>query len=159
MTDKHLNATPLEYSELAPTFSLDSIDGQTFTRGQFRNKCGLVLIFFQPVPDVIPLLKKIGADLAEYQELNARILGIGRADRTELATFASTLALPFTLLADPTGEAWKAYCRTDLPGYAVFVLDLYGGVDAQKVTSTVKDLPEASQILEWTRAAQYKCSI
>jgi peroxiredoxin len=150
----------LEYGKLSPQFSLESIDGQTYTRGEFRNKSGLVLIFFEPTHEVHAFLRAVCDDEAEYQELNSRILGIGHADKKQLAEMAAPLInLCFTLLADPDGEVWNAYSGLDAPGYGVVVLDLYGGVDAQKMVDHVSALPEAKTILAWTRAAQYKCNI
>jgi peroxiredoxin len=151
--------THLEYGKLSPQFSLEGIDGQTYTRGQFRNKSGLVLIFFEPAPEVQPLLQALCNDEAEYQELNSRILGIGHAEKDALIAMDASLNLCFSLLSDPQGTVWTAYSGSDTPGYGVVVLDIYGGVDAQRMVSAVAELPDSKTILEWTRAAQYKCNI
>jgi peroxiredoxin len=157
--DKQSRKSSLEYGKLAPNFELESADGQTFTRSQFRGKSGLVLIFFEDTPEARTLLQQIAADKDEYSQLNSRIFGIARATRDELAKTASALSLPFTLLADPHNIAWKAYSGSDEPGYGVFVLDLYGGADAQAIADSVAELPNAKTILQWTQAAQFKCSI
>jgi peroxiredoxin len=149
----------LEYGKLAPSFELTAIDGQTYTRQQFRGKSGLVLLFFLPTPEAQLWLKLISRDEAEYKELNAQILGIGRASRDELAPFAAPIKLPFPLLVDPQGETWTAYAGTSDPGYGVFVLDMYGGLEAKAVSDCIDKLPNAATILEWTRSAQYRCSI
>jgi peroxiredoxin len=159
MTDKLGNESPLVYGKLAPDFELESVDGKTFTRGQFRGKSALVLIFFQPTTEVQTLLDKVGEDSDEYNELNVRVFAIARATRDELKPLAAALHPSITLLADPAGEAWKAYSGTDQPGYAVFVLDMYGGVDAQKVATSPSELPNAKTILGWATAAQYRCNI
>jgi peroxiredoxin len=156
---QELEQTPLDYGKLAPEVSLISSSGQKVTRSQFRNKSALVLIFFQPTPEATDLLQAIMHDAAEYAELNAQVIGIGRASQDELAQFAKSHALSLTLLADQQGVAWKAYAGTESPGYGVFVLDLYGGVDSQKVVESVSDLPDAATILTWARAAQYRCNI
>jgi peroxiredoxin len=153
------NRTPLQFGALAPQFSLESTTGGTLTRSQFRNKRALVLVFFQPTPQAIKLLQALSRDEPEYKELNALVIGIGRATRDELKQLADQRGLPLMLLSDPGGSAWKAYTGSDSPGYGVFVLDLYGGVDSQQVTSSVDSLPDASTILDWTRAAQYRCNI
>src|SRR5260370_1795074 len=157
MINKLTRPEPLDYGALAPQFSLTSTDGQIVTRGQFRGKSGLVLIFFLPTPECQKLLTSVKADEAEYRELNAHVIGIGRAESAILVPFAEVLKM--TLLADPKAEAWFAYTGTDATGYAVFVLDLYGGVEAQKVATSLADLPDAATILEWTRGAQYKSNI
>jgi peroxiredoxin len=159
MAEQELNPTPLQPGALAPQFSLQSTDGETITRSQFRNKNALVLVFYQPTPEAIKLLQALSRDEPEYKELGAKITGIGRAKREELQRLATERGISVTLLADPEGVAWKVYTGTDAPGYAVFVLDLYGGVDSQQVASTVDALPDAATILDWTRATQYRCNI
>lgn len=154
-----LEQTPLEYGKLAPEFSLMSLSGQRVTRSQFRNKSALVLIFFQPTPEAADLLETIGRDAAEYAEINAQVIGIGHTSQEDLARLAESQDLSLMLLADPQGVAWKAYSGTETPGYGVFVLDMYGGVDSQMVVESVSQLPDAATILTWARAAQYRCSI
>lgn len=157
MVNKQLQPEPLDYGALAPQFSLISTDGQPVTRGQYRGKQGLVLVFFLPTSECQEFLRAIGSDEAEYRELGTQIVGIGRAERETLMPLANRLKM--CLLADPQGEAWRAYTGTDSPGYAVFVLDTYGGVEEQKVAETLAELPRAATILEWTRGAQFKCNI
>jgi peroxiredoxin len=157
MSGPKVNSTPLEYGALAPEFALESTTGETIRRGQFRNKQALVLVFFLPTPEAESYLQALARDAAEYKELNARIIGLGRAARKELEPLAARL--PFILLADANGVAWKAYSGSDQPGYGVFVLDMYGGVDSQQMADSVAGLPDAKTVLEWTRAAQYRCNI
>src|SRR5260221_9195928 len=107
----------LEYGKLAPSFELTAIDGQKYSRQQFRGKSGLVLLFFLPMPEAQLWLKQISRDEAEYKELNSQILGIGRATLDELAPLAAPIKLPFPLLVDPQGETLKAYAGTPDPGY------------------------------------------
>jgi len=159
MANTEFNQTPLQPGALAPQFSLESTSGETVTRSQFRNKRALALVFFQPTPDAIKLLQALSRDEAEYREVNAQVIGIGRARRDDLKRLAEERGLSVMLLAYPDGVAWKAYAGTDAPGYGVFVLDLYGGVDTQQVASTVEGLPDAATILDWIRAAQYRCNI
>ena len=159
MTNKLTNETPLVYGKLAPNFELETADGQIVTRSQYRNKSGLVLFFFQPTPEAQVFLDNIGEDSDEYNELNVRVLGIVRAGRDALKALIAAIRPSITLLADPKGEAWKAYTGTDQPGYAVVVLDMYGGVDAQQAAVFVSKLPDAKTILGWARAAQYRCNI
>src|SRR5947209_8655332 len=104
MNSPKLEVAPLPYGELAPDFSLTSLAGETITRHQFRGKQALVLVFFQPVPEIRPLFNSIAKDAAEYAELNARVLGIGHAPAEALRPFSD---VPFTLLADPQGITWK----------------------------------------------------
>ena len=159
MIQYRFDSAPLEYHALAPDFSLESTSGQVTTRNQFRNQHGLALVFFQPAPEAISLLEQIDKDEAEYIELNARVLAIGRSPREPLVPLAARLKSFMTFLADPQAVAWKAYTGTQAAGYAVFILDMYGGVDSQQVAASVAELPDAKEILEWMRATQYRCNI
>jgi peroxiredoxin len=154
---KQIRVSPLQYGKLAPAYELEATDGQMYTRSQFRGKSGLLLLFVQNTPEALVLLNAIAADRDEYAELNTRILVIGLDSAKNLAELAN--ALPFTVLADPNGKAWNAYSGIHDPAYGVFVLDLYGGADAQKIADAVSDLPDAATILQWVKAAQFKCSI
>lgn len=159
MTPFKFDSAPLKYHALAPNFSLQSSSGQTVTRNQFRNKHGLTLLFFQPAPEAIALLERISQDEVEYVELNARVIGLVHAQREALAELAAKVTPFMTLLADPDGVTWKAYTGTAQVGCAVFILDMYGGVDSQRVGESINELPDAAEILEWMRATQYRCNI
>jgi peroxiredoxin len=162
MEEKQFSAVKLKGGALSPDFSLETADNhnkQIVTREQFRGKSGLVLIFFQPTPNAVELLKRLEQDDAEYKELNSRVIGIGHASADDLAQLAEDNDINLMLLADPQGSAWKKYAGTDQPGYGVYVLDTYGGVDSQRAAASIGELPSAAQILEWTRGAQYRCSI
>ena len=162
MAETQFSAVKLKGGALSPDFSLETADkhnNQMVTREQFRGKSGLVLFFFEPTPDAVKLLKQLEQDAAEYEELNSRVIGIGRASVDDLAQLAEDNDIKLTLLADSQGSAWKKYAGTDQPGYGVYVLDTYGGVDSQRAAASIGELPNAAQILEWTRGAQYRCSI
>lgn len=157
MTDA-LNATPLKYGSVAPDFWLETLAGEQITRHQFRNKAALVVFLFTPSPAAWDYLASLATDATEYQELNVKIIAIARADKTaltDISTPANTQLIP-----DPTGKAWRAYTEADpSAAAAVFVLDLYGGVDAQHVAASVAELPTHDRVLEWARGAQYRCNI
>src|SRR5689334_15510619 len=118
---KNLASTPLPFGELAPNFELQTADGHTITRSQFRGKSALVLLFVQPTVEATQYWNEIGADSDEYNELNARVLVIVEVLVQPMATPVHSA---ITLLADPNGAAWKAYSGTDQPGYGAFMLDL-----------------------------------
>ncbi len=143
--------TPLADHALAPNFSLTDESGTLITRGGFRNRSGLVLIFVQTEDDPVvrTLIAGVARDLAVYQRLNARPFVI--------APVRGESALP--LLQDGDGAAWQAYSEGGVARYGVFVLDLYGGVDSQAVTDDPAELPDAATLLEWAQAAMYRCNV
>ena len=151
---------PLPYGRLAPDFRLESADGSTFTREQFRGRQGLVVLFINPrQPATEPLLKALGQDWAEYVEINTRILAIADLPPADLAPLATALALPFPLLADADNRVWQAYTGEPRRGAALFILDTYGAISAQRLVDFAADLPEATEILELARYTQYRCSV
>lgn len=154
-----LNTTPLKYGSVAPDFWLETLTGEQITRHQFRNKAALVVFLFTPSPAAWDYLASLASDAAEYQELNVTILAVAHADAAALSGI--TVPAAVQLIPDPTGKAWRAYTETDpSPAtVAIFVLDLYGGVEAQQVAATVNELPSHDKVREWARGAQYRCNI
>jgi len=148
----------LPYGQLAPDFALQDANGRDFSRQQFRGRSGLVLLFIPPAPD-LPLLADMARDSGEYIELNARVVLIVHTAPENLKQAAKWGEFPFIVLADPDGIAWKAYTGLENPGYGVFILDTYGGVDEQQVSGSPDAFPGAEKILEWTRGTQYRCSV
>ena len=78
------------------------------------------------------------------------MLGISVDDETSHQAFREKYNLPFTLLADPNGEAGKAYGVTqeDKPWFerSTFVIDADGNV--AKELRRVDPLLHADQVLE-----------
>ncbi|MCC7207581.1 MAG: redoxin domain-containing protein [Anaerolineae bacterium] len=149
---------PLEPGALAPDFELETATGKRISREDFRGKAGLVLVFFRWDPAIRPYLDAIAHDMDEYTLIGSRVLAITDVGREALRA-ALAWQLPFPLAADPDGRAWQAYTRRTEYAYAVFVLDMYGGVDSQKVAATLDELPAPKMALDWSRAAQYRCNI
>lgn len=161
MTDQLTATMPLAPGKLAPAFELQTPDGEIITRNQFRNRSALLILFFQEDGEIRARLDGILQDAKEYAELNVRLLAIGHKTATDLTTLTRQYAPSITFLADPAGRAWSAYTHRppESGGYAAFMLDLYGGVDAQYVATSVAEMPDSNKLLEWARAAQYRCSI
>ncbi len=146
-----MNSIPLKAGDLAPNFSLADGSGQTVTRSQFRNRAGLALIFASDLSDLVvrDLLNGIQRDQDAYQKLGAQTFVITPTSHES----------PLPTLIDANSTTWQRYAQTSEPGYGLFVLDRYGGVDSQIVSSAPADLPDAPTVLEWVRAAMYRCNI
>lgn len=147
--------TPLRFGALAPNFKLQSTSGHPFTREQFRAKNGLLMVFFPTPADarIEPLLREIAASLPAYEQINVRVLAITTSD-------PDLTDLPFSVLLDPDSSVWRAYSlRQSTMGYALFILDTYGGVDSQRVGENFDVLPDAQTMLDWTTSTQYRCNI
>lgn len=152
------NATPLEFGKVAPEFHLKDSHGISHTRSEFRNKSGLLVLFLQPNQESKDYLTRIAADKAEYDELNVKILVVLGMDADHLSQMPADW--PVLWLGDPERSVWKQWTDNAAPdGYAVYMLDMYGGVDSQRVKPTLDGLPPPNILLEWARGAQFRCSI
>lgn len=68
---------------------------------------------------------------SEFAEAGAQVLGVSTDDLETQTRFAESLSLPFPLLADPEGEAARAYGVYQESGHASrvsFVIDPEGHV-------------------------------
>jgi peroxiredoxin len=159
--NESLNTRLLKLGAVTPDFWLTTTSGETITRHAFRNKAGLILFFFTPSESAWTYLRSLAEDEAEYKELNVKIVAIARADADALPV----VELPqlVTLLIDPTDKAWSAYtgllADVHQEAVAVYVLDMYGGLEAQRVAPSIEELPTTQKVLEWSRGAQYRCNI
>ncbi|MCS6872081.1 MAG: redoxin domain-containing protein [Anaerolineae bacterium] len=150
---------PLPYGRLTPDFRLESVTGTLYSREQFRGKRGLVLLFLpQAEPLSAALLRRLKGLWSEFVEINVQVLAIFDARREALMPLAQALDLPFPVLADADNHVWQLYTHEARRGAALFVLDTYGALSAQRVLPSVADLPEADEILDLARYTQYRCS-
>jgi peroxiredoxin len=141
----------LKPGSLAPAFTLPSNDGQPITRSQYRNKAGLLLIFVPSLadPSVAALLEQVAKDTERYSKLRAKVYIISHTPGNA----------PLPVLTDADGTTWRAYSGQSAPGYGVFVLDKYGGVDTQIVGADPAILPDAETLYELMQSTMYKCNI
>lgn len=147
---------PLPYGVLAPDFSLPSITGTIYTREQFRGKQGLVLLFLQQAEThSATILCQIIRLWSEFVEINAQVLTIFEM----LPPPAEAFDLPFPMLVDAGDRVWQRYTQESARGAALFVLDTYGALSAQRVVTHVAELPDAEEILALARYTQYRCSV
>jgi peroxiredoxin len=151
---------PLPYGNLAPDFRLPSVTGAFYSREQFRGKQGLVLLFLQhAAPSSATLLRQIAQLWSEFVEINAQVLAIFDAPLEALAPLAQALNLPFPMLADTEDRVWQRYTHDSERGAALFILDTYGALSAQRVVTNTADLPDVDEVLSLARYTQYRCSV
>ncbi|MDQ2741161.1 MAG: TlpA family protein disulfide reductase [Chloroflexota bacterium] len=103
-----LNAAPL-VGHLAPAFSLADIQGHTVSLRQYSRHIVLLDFFAtwcRPCRQEMPLLGR----LYRAHHPAVEILAIDENEpRSDVATFARDLNLPFAPLLDPSLEAWRRY--------------------------------------------------
>jgi peroxiredoxin Q/BCP len=141
----------VEEGKPAPDFELHADDGRTVKLSDFRGRP--VVLYFYPKDDTPGCTAQacgIRDSYAEFQARGAEVLGISVDDETSHQAFREKYNLPFTLLADPKGEAGKAYgvTREDKPWFerSTFVIDAEGNV--AKELRRVDPLLHADQVLE-----------
>jgi thioredoxin-dependent peroxiredoxin len=141
----------VEEGKPAPDFELHADDGRTVKLSDFRGKP--VVLYFYPKDDTPGCTAQacgIRDSYSEFQARGAEVLGISVDDETSHQAFREKYNLPFTLLADPDGEAGTAYgvTREDKPWFerSTFVIDAEGNVARE--LRRVDPLLHADQVLE-----------
>jgi peroxiredoxin Q/BCP len=115
----------------APAFSLPSTGGRTIALADYRGK-PVVLVFYpgDDTPVCTKQLNSYNTDLAEFEALDAQVLGISAQTVESHEKFAGKQGLKFPLLAD-TDKAVAGLYGTlgplGFPRRSVFIVD-GGGV-------------------------------
>lgn len=95
---------------MAPQFKLQDQNGQWHTLDQYRGKW--LALYFYPkdnTPGCTTQACEFRDNIFAFREAGAVIVGISVDDVASHKKFQEEHGLPFTLLADPTKEAAKAY--------------------------------------------------
>ena len=95
----------------APPVSLESTGGNRISLADYRGKQTVVLAFFPKAftGGCTKEMKGWGEAFEKLGAADAKIFGVSTDDLDTQRKFASSLTLPFPLLADPDGTAAKAY--------------------------------------------------
>jgi peroxiredoxin Q/BCP len=100
----------LNIGDHAPDFTLPSDENQTVSLKDFRGK--KVILYFYP-KDNTPGCTKQACDFRDasldFSAKNTVILGISKDSAKKHAQFKNKYTLPFTLLADESGDVCEAY--------------------------------------------------
>ena len=148
--------TVLSPGELAPDFTLPESGGGTRSLHDLRGK--KVILFFYPKDNTSGCTKEACGfrdSYAEYQGVNAEILGISPDAVKSHDKFAAKYNLPFPLLADTdhqVSEAYGAWGQKSLYGKkymgmlrTTYLIDAEGKVE--QVWTKVKPAGHASEVL------------
>lgn len=148
----------ISIGQTAPDFTLHNTEKNKVSLADFRNKHVLILFFPLAFTGVCTNeLCSMRDSLAEYNNLNAEVLGISVDSLFTLDRFKKENNLNFTLLSDFNKEAATAYgCLYDsfvfdMHGVAkrsAFVIDGEGIVRYAEVLESAGDLPNFQAIQE-----------
>lgn len=146
----------ISIGQTAPDFTLHNTEKNKVSLADFRNKHVLILFFPLAFTGVCTNeLCSMRDSLAEYNNLNAEVLGISVDSLFTLDRFKKENNLNFTLLSDFNKEAATAYgCLYDsfvfdMHGVAkrsAFVIDGEGIVRYAEVLESAGDLPNFEAI-------------
>src|SRR5215831_10163217 len=119
--------------DAAPEFDLSDSSGKRVRLSDFRGKKSVVLYFY-PKDDTPGCTKEACSFRDQYEafkDAGAEVIGVSSDSEASHRKFADKHRLPFTLVADTSGEVRKRYGVPAtlglLPGRVTFVIDR-GGV-------------------------------
>ncbi|MBI3607894.1 MAG: peroxiredoxin [Nitrospirae bacterium] len=102
---------PVRVGQTAPDFTLQDQNGNTVTLSQFLGHHTVVLYFY-PKDDTPGCTKeacRFRDDIARFEALNARVLGVSIDGLDSHRTFAEKYRLNFPLLSDEDHRVSRAY--------------------------------------------------
>ena len=151
-----IGETGLSQGDSAPEFSLPNQHGETVRLSDFAGKQNAV-VYFYPKDDTPGCTKESCAfrdQFEDFTQAGAVVIGISSDSVGSHKKFAAKYNLPFTLLADASGSARKAFevpaSLGILPGRVTYVIDKQGIIQHafSSQMNPVKHIEEALKILE-----------
>ncbi len=148
----------IEAGQTAPDFTLYDSEKNQVTLSELKGQ--IVLLLFFPLAFTSTCTKELCAvrdNIAWYNNLSTKILGISVDSLHTLARFRHEQQLNFTLLSDFNKEASKAYDSIyELFGYnmkgvskrSAFVIDKSGIVRYTEILDNAGDIPDFKAIQE-----------
>lgn len=99
----------LSIGQIAPDFTLNDQQGTSHSLSNYRGQ--KVVLYFYPKDDTPGCTAQACAIADSYGQFEgqAKVIGVSADSEASHAAFALKYHLPFTLLADPSLEAIKAY--------------------------------------------------
>ncbi len=114
-TAQGLETAPKE-GFLAPDFTLQDLNGQTYTLSDLQGQAVLLNFWATWCPPCRAEMPAIAQVYADYQAQGFLVLAVTADDtRAEAASFAAEYGLPFPILVDSSAQVARAYRITSLP--------------------------------------------
>jgi peroxiredoxin len=148
----------LELNAVAPTFTLPAVGGGEVSRGSYRARKHLAVLFLPHVD--LPAREYLEELAAAYQSIvdaGAEALAVVTDKGASADGLRAAVDVPFPLLLDPGGRVAARYLP-DGSTLGVFILDRYGALRHQW-TLTAPPLPAASELISWLEAIDRMCVI
>jgi len=136
-------AEPLAVGAAAPAIKGTNQDGKTVDLGE-QYKKGYVLVYFYPkafTPGCTTEACTLRDAFADLTKLNVSVYGVSHDTAEQQKKFVDQYKLPFTLLADPAGDIYKAFGVPGLGNRQSFLVK-----DSKIVWSDLKAVPDQQAI-------------
>lgn len=140
----------------APDFTLHATNDEEITLSDYRGEQNVLLLFFPLAfsPVCHDELCSLRDNHGEYEDLNARILGVSGDSVFTLKAWTEKEGFPFPLLSDFNHEVAPKYgslfdelaWMQNVSKRSAFVIDKEGIVRYAEVGATPKDLPDFEAI-------------
>lgn len=151
----------LEPGARVPAFSLPGPQGRTYRRSDFRGRRNLALVFVRDAGcgPCQAALREFAAQHREYVERHVQVLAVVPGPPEQAARLQERLGLPYPVLADPEGAAWRAYLgpAARQAEAAVFCTDRYGVLQEQAIRDDALALPSQRDFLAWFDYIEVQC--
>lgn len=101
---------PIKTGDTAPDFSLPDQHGKTRSLRDFKGKW--VVLYFYPkalTPGCTTQAQALRDNIAEFNNLNAEVIGVSGDEPSKLSKFTEKHDLPFTLLGDTEHNMLRSY--------------------------------------------------
>lgn len=136
--------THVNVGQTAPDFSLQGLDGKTYSLEELRKKGPVVAAFFKiscPVCQfTFPFLQRL---YERYGSDDVTFLGISQDDAKATASFAKEYRIAFPMVLDEKEKGYSvsnAYGLTNVP--TVFLIDPEGSVSVSSMGFVKQDLEQ-----------------
>lgn len=147
----------VKIDRVAPPFELPASTGGNIASWDFKAQVPLILFFPHAGCDCCrDSLLRLKQDFSRYQEHRAQVLALAPLPLEECTEFASSLRLPFPLLADRGGVVRGRYLETD-KGVGLFVLDRYGEPYGEWVAAEADALPPTELLVSALELTEIEC--
>ena len=118
-----------EVGNIAPDFTLQTIDGETVTLSDFRGKTVMVNIWLTDCKGCVDEMVHIQAVFDKWSDKELMILAINTTDSAAtVKEFVNSRGFTFPILVDPHGQVSGDYCKFGAP--TTFFIDGKGIVKA-----------------------------
>jgi len=151
---------PVEVGQEAPDFSLYNTELKEISLKDLTSKSNVVLLFF-PLAFTGVCTKELCStrdDIANYEQLNATVVGISVDSAFTLAKFREEQQLPFDLLSDFNKEVsqkydslYEQFPKFGLKGVtkrSAFVINQQGIIKYAEILQDASKVPDFDKIIE-----------